>query len=231
MAFQFYLGDIMLPIPPSDITTKIKNQNETLTLINMEEVNILNGTGLTEIDFEILLPNQEYPFATYIDGFQDAKYYLDVFEKLKTSKEIFQFIIIRENLSYSTNIKVSLEEYEIEEDAKNGLDVVVAVSLKQYREFGIKTLKIETPTTTTTTSNTQTQTQTVTIEQPRETTNSPAPTSSQNYTVKSGDNLWNIAKYYYGDGRKYTVIFNANTDKIKNANLIYPGQVLTIPSL
>ena len=33
-----------------------------------------------------------------------------------------------------------------------------------------------------------------------------------------------------GNGSKYTVIYNANKDKIKNPNLIYPGQVLTIPS-
>ena len=58
----------------------------------------------------------------------------------------------------------------------------------------------------------------------------PAPaTTSRTYTVKRGDCLWNIAKKYYGNGSKYTTIYNANRDKIKNPNLIYPGQVLTIP--
>ena len=36
-------------------------------------------------------------------------------------------------------------------------------------------------------------------------------------------------KKYYGKGNQYTKIYNANRDKIKNPNLIYPGQVLTIP--
>ena len=49
------------------------------------------------------------------------------------------------------------------------------------------------------------------------------------YTVKKGDSLWNIAKKYYGKGSEYTKIYNANKDKIKNPNSIYPGQVLTIP--
>ena len=49
------------------------------------------------------------------------------------------------------------------------------------------------------------------------------------YTVKKGDSLWNIAKKYYGNGNEYTKIYNANKDKIKNPNLIYQGQVLTIP--
>lgn len=52
---------------------------------------------------------------------------------------------------------------------------------------------------------------------------------SKSYTVKKGDCLWNIAKKYYGDGNKYTKIYNANKDKIKNPNLIYPGQSLKIP--
>ena len=54
--------------------------------------------------------------------------------------------------------------------------------------------------------------------------------SGQNYTVKRGDCLWNIAKKFYGNGSKYTVIYNANKSKIKNPNLIYPGQVFWIPA-
>ncbi len=49
------------------------------------------------------------------------------------------------------------------------------------------------------------------------------------YTVKSGDCLWNIAKKYYGNGAKYTKIYNANKKIIKNPDLIYPKQKLVIP--
>ena len=50
------------------------------------------------------------------------------------------------------------------------------------------------------------------------------------YTVKSGDCLYNIAKKYYGDGSKYTKIYEANKKIIgSNSNLIKAGQVLTIP--
>ena len=51
------------------------------------------------------------------------------------------------------------------------------------------------------------------------------------YTVKSGDSLSKIAKNYYGNAMKYPVIFEANREVIKDANLIYPGQVLRIPKL
>ena len=53
---------------------------------------------------------------------------------------------------------------------------------------------------------------------------------SKTYTVKKGDCLWNIAKKFYGKGSDYTKIYNANKGTIgKNPNLIYPGQVFTIP--
>ena len=69
-----------------------------------------------------------------------------------------------------------------------------------------------------------------TPEPVRETTTSPAPAASQDYTVVKGDCLWNIAKKFYGNGSKYTVIYNANRGVIGgNPNLIYPGQVLIIP--
>ncbi len=53
--------------------------------------------------------------------------------------------------------------------------------------------------------------------------------ANQTYTVKSGDSLSKIAKHIYGDAKKWRKIFDANKDKIKNPDLIYPGQVFTIP--
>ena len=49
------------------------------------------------------------------------------------------------------------------------------------------------------------------------------------YTVKSGDSLSKIAKHLYGDASKWHKIYEANRDKIKNPDLIHPGQELTIP--
>lgn len=59
---------------------------------------------------------------------------------------------------------------------------------------------------------------------------STAPAAAQTYTVKSGDSLSKIAKHLYGDANSWHKIFDANRDKIKNPDLIHPGQVLTIPS-
>jgi nucleoid-associated protein YgaU len=59
---------------------------------------------------------------------------------------------------------------------------------------------------------------------------STAPSSQQStYTVKSGDSLSKIAKHVYGDADKWHAIYEANKDKIKNPDLIHPGEVLTLP--
>ncbi|AUC14676.1 peptidoglycan-binding protein [Tenacibaculum sp. SZ-18] len=52
-----------------------------------------------------------------------------------------------------------------------------------------------------------------------------------NHTVKSGETLGKIAKHYYGDAMKYKEIFEANTNILKSADLIHPGQELVIPNL
>jgi nucleoid-associated protein YgaU len=59
---------------------------------------------------------------------------------------------------------------------------------------------------------------------------STAPASQPTtYTVKSGDSLSKIAKHVYGDAAKWHSIYEANKDKIKNPDLIYPGQEFIIP--
>jgi len=224
--YNVYLDDMLCPVAPEKLQLKIGNKNKTLVLINEGEINILKKAGLTEVTFDLLFPNVQYPFATYTAGFRKANYYLEKLEQLKTSQEPFKLKIIRRfpdgKMIFDTNMKVSLEDYKPTDDAKQGFDVKVSIKLKQYRDYATKTCNIQFAST---------KPKIATPQAARQTTNSPAPkTENKTYTVQRGDCLWNIAKKFYGNGSQYTKIYNANTDKIKNPNLIYPGQVLTIPA-
>jgi len=57
-----------------------------------------------------------------------------------------------------------------------------------------------------------------------------ASSSSSSYEVNQGDHLWGISGSSYGNPYKWPLIYKANSDKIKDADLIYPGQVLDIDS-
>lgn len=228
MSYDMYLGKMLCPVTPSKIQVKINNQNKSMNLINDGEITILKKAGLSDISFDLLLPNVKYPFATYKSGFVNAKVFLDEFEKMKVEEKTFQYKLVRKfpngMMLFDTDIKVSLEDYTIKEDSKQGFDIIVSVKLKQFKDYGTKPCDVV--------FDEQTNETTVSPQTVRETENSPAPSgnSVKTHTVVKGDTLWNIAKKFYGDGKKYTLIADANGEKIKNPNLIYPGQVLTIPA-
>jgi nucleoid-associated protein YgaU len=55
------------------------------------------------------------------------------------------------------------------------------------------------------------------------------PAPGQDWVVQSGNNLWQIARRSYGSGLRYTIIYSANLQHIRNPDLIYPGQVFRVP--
>ena len=55
--------------------------------------------------------------------------------------------------------------------------------------------------------------------------------SYQEYTVKKNDTLSHIAKRFYDRASKWTLIYEANADKIKDPSRIKPGTVLIIPDI
>lgn len=108
--YQVFLGYVPLPIPPSKITTKIGSRNQTIELVDGREINLLKDKGLTEIEFDFMLPHQSYPFTTVMGDLSNAindflplnmgnagmntaiLYYL---EYLKKSKDKFTLVITR----------------------------------------------------------------------------------------------------------------------------------------
>lgn len=163
--YLVYLDKILLPITPSKIQIKVGNQNKTYNLINDGECNLIKSAGLREISFDALLPNQIYPFATYNDGFIAIDEYLTALEKLKQVPFMFKIIRkdIQNNNLHNTNLKVSIESYTIKEDFSYGLDTLVSISLKEFKECVTKTYtEVETESEETTISVTENRTADVT---------------------------------------------------------------------
>lgn len=53
--------------------------------------------------------------------------------------------------------------------------------------------------------------------------------SGDSYVVQPGNSLWRIARRAYGRGMEFTVIYKANIDQIGDPDLIYPGQIFSLP--
>ncbi|MCC0634193.1 LysM peptidoglycan-binding domain-containing protein [Clostridioides sp. ZZV15-6388] len=229
MAYDFYLDGVQLPITPGKLEVKVTNKNKTIDLINVGEVNILKKEGLSEINFEAEFTHNKLPF--YRGQFRDVQFFLSKLELLKTDCKPFQFIVSRElgnKVLFNTNIKVSLEEYVISEDADNGSDVKVAIKLKQYRDYSTKKLVPATP------KSNDAGRPSIKIEPKRvDSVNSP---NAKTYTVKSGDSLWSICQKQLGNGSLYKKVYELNKIMMDKANkgkkvpkyTIYKGQVLKL---
>jgi LysM repeat protein len=236
--YDFYFdtpyGLLTFPITPSELTINVGSNNEVISLINEGDVNILKSPSLIEVEFEARFPMRKYPYSRNVSSFQT---YHDVFKKLKEDKKSFRFIVARTTprgaRTWDTNLLMALESYEIEESADEGDDVLITFELKQYKEYGVKTIKLPSST-----SNKSKSTSTSTSKKKR---TSKKSTSTKTYVVKRGDCLWNIAKKYYGKGSQWTKIYKANKSIIEktakkygkksssNGHWIYPGTKLSIP--
>lgn len=163
MSYYFFLADQMLPVPPPKMSLRVGNKNKTVSLIDEGEINILKTPGLSEISFDVLLPNNLYPFANYDTSlstslasrllgrsvsFTKSQSFTNAFERHKSSRAPVRFIVTRMSpryeLLWDTNLLVTVEEYSVNEDAKDGPDVVVSLKLKQYRPYATKELEVTT---------------------------------------------------------------------------------------
>lgn len=232
--YDFYIAYgvvvLRLPITPGELNIKSGSNNKVVTLIDEGDINILKSPSLTEIEFTARYPMRPYPYSKDYTGFS---VHWAALKLLKETKQPFRFIVARHTPSgrrtWDTNLRVALEDISIKENADEGDDVLVDFKLKQYKPYSTKVLRLKSVIPTTTSTSTVARAVSTVVE------------SLGNYTVKSGDCLWNIAKRYYGSGAKWKVIYEANKNLIEqtakkygkksssNGHWIYPGTKLTIP--
>lgn len=231
MAYYFFIGDMMLPVPPAKMNVKVNNKNKTINLINEGEVNIIKAQGLTEISFDARLPNQNYPFADYDTSFSSsltsqltgnnfsfkkADYFLDNFKTSKLSNLPVRLIITRMRnwqLLFDTNMLVTLEDYNIDEDADNGFDLVVPLRFKQYRPYGTKECEVTTD---------ENGVQHISVKETRPAYDKTVPNA---YKIRNEQSMWEVCKRMSGGSLDWREVMQKNS--ITNPLGQMQGKVIT----
>lgn len=202
---------IQLPVLPESFSVKNGSKNDSINIAGLGEITIMQGRPALQFSFSSFFPATRFP-GLQVSSITKPLTLIEKINSWKNGDKPVHFIAT----ACGVDIYATVESFNYEEVGGDPGTYQYSITLKEYREITVRQVKIDTPK----------KTATVKKEEPR-VDNTVQP---KTYTVKKGDCLWNIAKKYYGNGAQYTKIYNANKGVIGgNPNLIYPGQVLTIP--
>ena len=214
--FKFKGKKYKLPVNPEELKRERSMNVETYQVLGTGQVSIPVYSELETFSFEAEFPSQSYHYMES-GARADADYYEKMFRRAQKELQPVRFIASND-ITDDISVMVLVKSVEAVEKAGEEGDKYLSIKLQEYKAPGKRYVAVQTVTATVKQEDTAAVTET-----------NPAVTENKTHTVQSGDTLWGIAKKYYGNGGQYTKIASANPD-IKNPNLIYPGQVLSIPA-
>lgn len=195
---------ITLPVTPKEYFVSTGMDVESVDIHTVGTYSIPTNRKLSTIKLEFELPSSS---RSYCVAYVDQTYLLDWLMSAMTGKTALRFLVSGTNV----NVPVFISSLVYGEcDGTN--DIACTMELVEQRTLSLVT------TVSNSTSTSTTETRTVEDVQTEATT----------YTIQSGDTLWSICAQYYGDGSLCYKL--ASYNDIANANLIYAGDVLTIPA-
>lgn len=191
--------EMVLPVTPPSYTITTGRNMQVVSLYSVGDYVIPGGRAYATIQLHALLPAVQYPYRLSNLAQSTWVQWLDT---QAIGKKKLRLII--SGTQFNRQVYLESVSYT-ESDGTN--DLTANLTLREFPTLSVPTT--EAPGNATT--------REVTLQQPTETT----------YMVQAGDNLWNIAKKFYGDGSLCYKL--AAYNGIKNANLISVGQLLKIP--
>ncbi|EYE88264.1 hypothetical protein Q428_08675 [Fervidicella metallireducens AeB] len=211
-----FINGEQLPVNPfEDLTFSASVNSKDYEIVAIGDVTQIGNRKLIEVEIKSLFTDKEYSFRV-VERPKLAIDYVNMMYKLLNEKKPVRFVVTGDKTDI--NMLCSITNFKHSQKFGEEGEYYYTLSLKEYREYKTKRVIIQKPKVQ--------QPKPVAQPVPQRPADPPKP---RTHTVVRGDTLWGIAKKYYGNGSQYTKIFDANRDKIKNANLIYPNQVFVIP--
>lgn len=192
--------EVTLPVTPKSYFVRRGMTVQTVDVYQVGSYSVPTTEAHESISLPCMFPSGNRPYCV---KYTEQSALMDWIKRQIATKAKMRFIV--SDTGVNLPVYITAIEYG-EQDGTN--DIYATLTLQPYITLAAPAVQTSTRPTPT-----------------REAT--PQQTSMTTYTVKTGDNLWNICKRFYGDGSLCYKLAAYNS--IKNANLIYTGQVLKIP--
>ena len=204
---------LQFPVHPERIDVYRGTNNETVRITGVGEVIIKQKPAADRVKWSSFFPNATFPGVQVSNPKSPGQYVQQINEWKDSDKPV-------KLVSTACGIcdHYSIEQFDYYETGGDVGTIQYTIELKLYREVTARQVKVSI----------EEQKATVPRQEEPRVDDTVQP---KTYTVVAGDCLWNIAKRFYGDGSRYTEIYNANPGVFngRSPNLIYVGDVLTIP--
>ena len=202
----------LFPVLPEKITYTDSIKNTSVNIVSLGETSVIECLGADTISFQSRFPAVRDQ-AVVVDTLFEPSYYRDKLEKWRELKKPVHFICTS---ALNINDYYTIEDLTYTEQGGPVGEISYNIKLKRYRSPTIRKIDL-TPKDNTTAE--------VTLTENRVDNK----INEATYKVVSGDTLSKIAKSKLGDMSRWKEIYNLNKDIVKDANKIYPGQILKMP--
>lgn len=194
--------ELIMPVTPPSFQVELGRLVEQVDMAGTGQVNLPGLEGLFNEQQTFLLPDSE---RSYTQGGWSGDPYatVDMLVRWSNAGDVLRMIVTQTPV----NVAVILPPVRYGQQDGTG-DVYVTLTLRQYRDLAAETVE-------------NADTGNAGRAAPA------AQTDETSYTVQKGDTLWGIARRHYGQGSLAQRL--AAYNGIGNANVIFPGQVVTLP--
>lgn len=219
---------LKIPVNPENIEVNENHKIEVVEVLGAGEIPIPGFSELQSLSWESFLPSVKD--GNYINDKVDTLGFINKLRYWKNANQPIRLVI---SDLFGKNIKAGninqlyyISDFKTKTKYGYHNDIIYSIKLIEYKKLEPRKLEIL--------KSKPEQPKSIAILKPpvstppRKTTTPPAH-KSRTHTVVWGDTLWGISRKFYGDGTRWRAIYNMNKGKIKNPDLIYPGQVLIVP--
>ena len=202
--------EIIIPVLPSKLKVTSAGDNDTDTVLGLGEVLILRQKRLRTVSWDSFCPAHSAPYAPGV-----ITPPLELIRAIQTARDALQPVrLLITGTDLDINVRMGIESFDYEERSGELGDLYYSIKLSEWKDYSPRR---------------------IVLQEKKPTAKDPSRAGQPNgmpktYAVVKGDCLWYIAKRFYGKGGEWPKIYSANKAIIGgNPNLIYPGQVFTIP--